>query len=249
VKFAFSKPTASHDEQHVLFSRYHSIGYDSLQLKSNQYGDYIEQPERFLDRWGHLPNVAAGLITGGTLDDAGIALLRQVLRFARAVQCERVIFWHAVPRQGLSDTDIQYFAETLSELGKEALQLNTKLSLHHHYNQPVMYRHDFDVFFDNVAADSVGLTVDTAHLVKSGITDIAGLISDFRHVIDNFHLKDLADGEWRVMGQGVIDFAPVFTAIQDIAFQGWVCADEESDSELVNAMETSYSFMAAGLSS
>src|SRR5436305_2059241 len=44
------------------------------------------------------------------------------------------------PRQGLSRADIKRFAHRLSDLGKEAHQHATSLSLHHHYNQPVMYR-------------------------------------------------------------------------------------------------------------
>jgi sugar phosphate isomerase/epimerase len=73
-----------------------------------------------------------------------------------------------------------------------------------------MYRRDFDVFFDAVDDRTVTLTVDTAHLVKSGIDDIAGVLRDFREVIDNVHLKDIADGDFKVLGQGHIDFAPVF---------------------------------------
>jgi hypothetical protein len=33
--------------------------------------------------------------------------------------------------------------------------------------------------------------IDATHLVKSGITDIAGIIGGYRHVIDNMHIKDI----------------------------------------------------------
>lgn len=248
MKLAFSTPTSGNDEQRLLFTQYREVGYDGLQLKNAQYREYVATPERFLEAWGDYPGIASGLIAAGRLDEDGMIALRELFGFAGAVGCERIVFCHSVSREGLSDDEIRGFAQTLSELGKEARQRAVQLSLHHHYNQPVMHRNDFDVFFDAVHDQAIGLTVDTAHLVKSGIDDIAGLIQDFSHVIDNFHLKDFADGEFRVLGQGEIDFGPVFAAIRAIEFRGWLCADEESGtSGLIEPMEACYHFMRASL--
>lgn len=247
MKLAFSKPTSTADEQQTLFSQFRSVGYDGLQLKLSQYRDYLDQPERFVEAWQHVPGVASALIFGASLDEDGVATLRKLFTFAQVVGTERIIFCHGHARQGVRNEDLRSFARTLSELGKAARQHGTVLSLHHHYDQPVMHRADFDVFFDAVDDQAVGLTVDTAHLVKSGITDVAALIRDFRHVIDNFHLKDYADGEWRVLGQGSIDFDPIFAAIHDIGYDGWLSADEESGSELLDAMHTCHRQIVSGL--
>ncbi len=243
MKLAFSKPTRHDSEQQALFSDFRSVGYAGLQLKGDQYAAPLQHPERFIERWGTDRGIVSGLIMGGQLDEAGVAALRQVFTFAHAVGSERIIFCHTLSRQGLSSADITGFATTLSELGKEARQYGLKLSLHHHYNQPVMHRPDFDVFFDAVADRAVGLTVDTAHLVKSNIVDIAGVMRDFRHVIDNIHLKDFADGEFKILGQGHINFAPVFATLHEIGFEDWMCADEESGSNLRGAMDACYQFM------
>ena len=247
MKLAFSKPTATLDEQQQLFAHFRGVGYDGLQLKNSQYRDYFDRPERFAEEWQQVPGAGAALIIGGKLDDAGQTTLRKLFRFAEVVGTERIVFCHAQARKGLSNDDIKGFARTLSELGKEAQQRGTNLSLHHHYDQPVMHRPDFDVFFDAVDEQTVGLTVDTAHLVKSGIHNVAGVIRDFHQVIDNFHLKDYADGEWHVLGQGALDFAPIFAAIQAIAYDGWLSADEESGSELVGAMQACHDYILAGL--
>jgi inosose dehydratase len=248
VKLAFSRPTADAEEQHRLFSWFRTAGYDGLQLKHVQYAGYVERPESFLEEWGHHPGVASGLIAGGTLDEAGVASLRNLFDFARAVGTRLIVFCHSLSREGLSSEEIRGFGRTLSELGKEAQQLGVKLSLHHHYDQPVMYREDFDAFFEVVEDGSVGLTVDTAHLVKSGNEDIAGLIRDFRQVIDNFHLKDFAGGRFEPLGQGEIDFAPVFSAIREIGYEGWLCADEESGGDIIGTMDLSHRFIKSGLS-
>lgn len=247
MKLGFSKPTPSDADRAALFALFGEIGFDGLQLKRSQYRDSLDDPARFLDQWSRYPGVASGLIHGGKLDDDGIAALRQLIGFARAVRAERIIFWPDISREGLTDDDIRAVARTMGELGKEARDAGTKLSLHHHYGQVVMHRGDFDIFFDAVPDGSVGLTVDTAHLVKSGIDDIAGLLQDLHTVIDNIHTKDYADGEWRVLGQGGINFATVFAAVREIGYNGWLCADEESGSELRGAMTACYQFLRAGL--
>lgn len=245
MKLAFSKPTDNEAERQQLFTSFRSQGYESLQLKHGQYSEYLDQPERFIEQWGtEASSIASGLIAGSALDEVGIEALRRLFQFAYVVGSERIIFCHAQSRQGLSSSDIAGFARLLSNLGREAQEhYGVTLSLHHHYNQPVMYREDFAVFFDAADDRFVKLTVDTAHLVKSGITDIAGIISDYRHVIDNMHIKDIADGVFKVLGQGTIEFAPVFEALHDIGYEGWFCADEESGSDLLTAMKTCAQFI------
>jgi inosose dehydratase len=246
MKIAFSQPTQTAEEQRVLFSHFRSAGYDGLQLKANQYSVYVDQPERFIEAWGtDTGDIASGLISGGLLDEEGIASLRALCRFAHAVSSERMIFCHAQPRQGLSSSDIRSYAKILAEVGQEAQQYGVSLSLHHHYNQPVMYRQDFEVFFEAVGGAPVRLTVDTAHLVKSGIDDIAGIMRDYRQVIDNMHIKDFADGAFKLLGQGEIDFVPVFSTLHEIGYDGWICADEESGSDCLEAMETCMHFLRA----
>jgi len=245
MKFAFSKPTDNEAEHQQLFTSFRAQGYEGLQLKYGQYSEYLHQPERFSERWGtEASAIASGLIAGGTLDEAGIETLRRLFHFADIIGSERVIFCHAQSRQGLSSSNIAGFARLLSDLGREAQELyGITLSLHHHYNQPVMYREDFAVFFDAADDRFIKLTIDTAHLVKSGVMDIAGIIRDYRHVIDNMHIKDITDGSFKVLGQGNIDFVPVFAALHEIGYEGWLCADEESGSDLLTAMETCAQFI------
>jgi inosose dehydratase len=243
VTLMFSKPTRTPNQQQVLFSRYRDHGYDGLQLKGGQYASYLGQPAKFRRDWGDDRAAVESLITMSPLDEAGTAHLRDVVGFAAAVGSVRVVFCHAHPRDGLTDDDIAGFARQLSRLGAEAAEQGVRLSLHHHYNQPVMHRPDFDVFFDAVDDGSVGLTVDTSHLAKSGVSDIAGLIRDLGPVIDNIHLKDFADGEFRLLGAGHLDFTAIFEALTAIGFAGTLCVDEESRADLIEGMEVSRAYL------
>ena len=247
MKIAFSSPTANEDERRTLFDRFREVGYDGLQLKKKQYYPYLNEPDRFKLEWGGLPGVASGLITGGNLDDENRAFLKQVFSFAGAVGTDLVVHCISRAREGVTKEDIRNYAAVLSDLGKEAQDRGVKLSLHQHFNQPVMYREDVEVFFDAADDGTVGLTVDTAHLVKSGISDVAGVIQDFRGVIDNYHLKDFSGGAFKVLGQGDIDFAPIFTAIKETRYSGWLSADEESGGDIVEGMEGCFTFINAQL--
>ncbi len=241
MKIAFSKPTKDLAAQRELFDGFHAAGYAGLQLKGNQYAGHLADPPAFAAAWGDDPALTSALITMGTLDETGVARLHQVVAFAAATGAERVVFCHDHPRDGVTAADLRSFARTLSAVGRASAEQGVKLSLHHHFQQPVMHYDDFGVFFS--AADHVGLTVDTAHLAKSGITDIPRLIRDFAPVIDNLHLKDYADGQWRLLGQGILDFKAITAALADINYSAWLCADEESDASLAEGLKVSRSYL------
>ena len=246
LRFAFSRPAASDEERNRLFNTFRPAGYQGLQLKHGQYAPYLKEPERFLEEWGHLDGIGSALITGGNLDEQGLSALRENFRFGRKIGTELIIFCHGVSRSKVTSEDIRNFADVLSDMGEEAEQHGLKLSLHHHYDQPVMYREDFNIFFDRVREGSIGLTIDTAHLVKSGIEDCAELIRSFKSVINNYHMKDFLDGEWQILGQGKIDFQPIFEAIKDTGYSGWVSADEESGGGIEEGLAECLSFLKSG---
>jgi inosose dehydratase len=241
VKIAFSKPTRDLAGQRALFEQYRAAGYAGLQLKGNQYADHLADPAGFRSAWGDDPGLTSALITMGALDNAGVARLRAVIAFAAATGAERVVFCHDHPRDGVTPADLRSFARTLSAIGRDSAGQGVALSLHHHFGQPVMHREDFGVFFS--AADHVGLTVDTAHLAKSGVTDVPALIRDFAPVIDNIHLKDYDAGEWRILGRGTLNFKDIAAALTDISYPGWLCVDEESPAPLSEGLTASRTYL------
>jgi inosose dehydratase len=245
MRLAFSAPTRDPQQSADLFSGFHAAGYEGLQLKTAQFQDHLDEPRRLLELWPTLHRSISGLIVGTKLDDAGRIKLQRVFRLAQAVEADLVVFCHSQPRSGLPHDDLCRIADDVDELGRQAADLGTKLSLHQHFNQPCMHRGDLDVFFDRPR--SYGLTVDTAHLVKSGIADVPEVIASFRHAIDNFHMKDFAQGQFKVLGEGNIDFAPIFKAVRSIGYKGWIAADEESGSDLVSGMRACAAYLRQGL--
>jgi inosose dehydratase len=241
---AFSTPTHSLEEQRELFRGYRAAGFGGLQLKASQYLPFLHAPAQFQEEWGMENGAASGLICGNALDAEGCTALRRIVAFASAIGSERVIFCHGLSRQGLTRNDISGFADLLSELGAQAQSQGVALSLHHHYDQPVMTRDDLREFFDIARPGTIGLTLDTAHLVKSGVLDVPSIIREFGASIDNVHVKDFSHRQFVPLGQGEIQFAPIFAALQEIGYAGWLCADEESGVSVTVGLRDSAAFFA-----
>jgi inosose dehydratase len=257
VRLAFSIPTRSAAEEELLYDTYKQCGYEGLQLKSGQYLEYVGGPGEAEELARDDPGRFSGLIFAGTLDDDGQETLRQVVRFAARVSSERVIFCHDHPRRASGEPDVRTFAAVLSRIGHDALGLGVKLSLHHHYGQPVMLPRDIEVFFEAASPGTVGLTLDTAHMWKAGQDDVGSVIKRFAGVIDNVHLKDCRDDEpgrrlpdgarvaasFMPLGQGEVDFGPIFGALSSVGYSGWLCVDEESGAGVAESLQASHEFV------
>jgi sugar phosphate isomerase/epimerase len=245
MRRAFSKPTADNAQLQALMTGFRDAGYEGLQLKKGQFTPYLDDADGWQRTWGDDRGRVSALIAFDTLEPDGVARLSATVRFAERVGAERIVYCHNHPRDGVTAEQLRGFARTISELGRDAAQRGVALSLHHHYDQPVMHREDFEVFFGAVEPGTVGLTIDTAHLAKSGITDLPGFVRDFAGVIDNLHLKDFADGEWRLLGQGELPLAEILDALGDAGYPGWLCVDEESRADLETGLTVSAKWLDA----
>ncbi|GAB3398760.1 hypothetical protein GCM10027568_36220 [Humibacter soli] len=243
-RIAFSKPTRDDAEQTTLLEGFRTAGYDGLQLKMSQFTPWLGDPEGFRSRWQE-PGVASAVIFFDVPDAAGEERLAEVIDFAAAVGSERVVYCQNRTHDGVTDDVLRGYARSLSAHGRRARDKGVALSLHHHFDQPVMTPDDVRAFFGAVEDDAVGLTVDTAHLAKSGVADIPAFIAEFAGVIDNIHLKDYADGEWRLVGRGGLDLDGILGALRTAGYDGWICVDEESTTSLGDGLRLSREWMTA----
>ncbi len=238
MRIAFSKPVVP-DDLDRLTSNFRAEGYEGLQLKAGQFLPYVDSPAEFTAKFTQ-PGVASALIYYDELDDQRLGA---VLQFAATVGSELVVFCHNRTRDSVQPGERAAIAQQLAVSGKKARDLGLALSLHHHYDQPVMLPEDVREFWSAIEPGLVGLTVDTAHLAKSGVDDIPAFLAEFAPLIDNIHLKDYADGQWHLLGEGDLDLEGILRQLAADDFDGWLCVDEESTASLDQGFRVSRAWL------
>ncbi|MBQ3637996.1 MAG: myo-inosose-2 dehydratase [Clostridia bacterium] len=154
-------------------------------------------------------------------------------------------------------TDDQWkkVVEGYNELGRLAKEAGMTLTLHHHMGTGVQTAEEIDRFMESVDPDLVYLLFDSGHLTFAGIDPLPVLkkyVGRIRHV----HLKDVRlpirdqaqkegwsfltavrNGVFTVPGDGDVDFAPIFSVLEEKGYEGWVVVEAEQDPAKANPFE------------
>jgi len=143
----------------------------------------------------------------------------------------------------------------LNRLGDLAAEKGMNIVYHHHMGTGIQTKEEIDRLMEETDPKKVSLLYDTGHLVFSGEDHLHVLnkhINRIRHV----HLKDVRievankvreekmsflqavkAGVFTVPGDGVIDFKPVFEALDASGYEGWFVVEAEQDPALANPFE------------
>ena len=154
-------------------------------------------------------------------------------------------------------SDDQWSALTtgLNRLGRLAAEEGMNLCYHHHMGTGVMTRAETDRLMAETDDEVVHLLLDTGHMYWGG-GDPLSLAIDYATRIRHVHLKDIRkdvmdrcnaghlsfgesvmEGVFTVPGDGVIDFAPIFAALSDAKYRGWLMVEAEQDAAKANPLD------------
>lgn len=159
-----------------------------------------------------------------------------------------------------TDRDWEALATGLNRLGELAREKDMKLVYHHHMGTGVQTTEEINRLMQITDPNLVYLLYDTGHLYLSGENPIEVLNEHFTR-IKHVHLKDIRlpiaekikaeklsflqgvkEGVFTVPGDGAIDFKPVFEALDEQGYEGWLIVEAEQDPALANPFE--YALMA-----
>jgi inosose dehydratase len=74
----------------------------------------------------------------------------------------------------------------------------------------------------------VSFAPDSGHIVNGGM-DVYDIFRDYMSVIKHVHFKDVGtDGVWRIMGEGITDFAKIVEMLHRGGFNGYIMVEDES---------------------
>lgn len=143
------------------------------------------------------------------------------------------------------------FGEQLTAVADFVERSGLRLAYHHHLGTVVETAEELDLFL-SATGESVGLTLDTGHAALGGI-DAVAVIRAAPERIAHVHCKDVRQnvfdaviaegasfldgvlrGMFTVPGDGDLDFAPLFRALSDMDYSGWVIVEAEQDPAIAN---------------
>lgn len=210
---------------------------------------------------------ASTLFTVAEMEDRTVANFRQQMAFIKAMGGTDVVvaeLGHAVHQQPVfvlankpvfSDEQWGRMVEGLNRLGRMAAEEDMRLCYHHHMGTGVQTRAEVDRLMNDTDPEVVHLLFDTGHLYWAG-DDPLDMARAYADRIKHVHLKDIRkdvldrcmerkfsflesviEGAFTVPGDGVIDFEPIFRALADAGYEGWLIVEAEQDPHKANPLQ------------
>jgi inosose dehydratase len=131
--------------------------------------------------------------------------------------------------------------ETLRRAAAEASAVGIRAVLHPHAGGYVEFEDELAAVLDAIAADELGLCIDTGHALYAG-SDPAALIRSYGARLEHLHLKDLDGavasrglGFWDAVeagvfcpvGDGVLDLAALRPALAAVGYRGVATIEQD----------------------
>lgn len=210
---------------------------------------------------------ASTLFTVAEMEDRTVENFRQQMAFIKEMGGTDVVvaeLGHAVHQQPVyvlankpvfSDEQWGRMVEGLNRLGRMAVEEDMRLCYHHHMGTGVQTRAEVDRLMNDTDPEVVHLLFDTGHLYWAG-DDPLDMARAYADRIKHVHLKDIRkdvldrcmerkmsflesviEGAFTVPGDGVIDFEPIFRALADAGYEGWLIVEAEQDPHKANPLE------------
>jgi inosose dehydratase len=152
-------------------------------------------------------------------------------------------------RPVFSDEQWKALIDGLNHIGRIATDNGMQLCYHPHMGTGVMYKSDIDRLMANTDEKNVHLLFDSGHLKFAGV-DLLSFARQYGKRIKHLHLKNVRQkyineahakhwsfrdaieaGVFTVPGdpEGDLDFPPIFQALADADFQGWIVIEAEQN--------------------
>ncbi len=234
------------------------IGFEGIEM-GNKFPRNADALRAILDRRGLalIGGWYSGNLLGDDVDTE-IAGLQDHLALLKAMGSEVFIYAecsntiHPDVNRGMQDKPVleetmwPLFGRRLSGLAAYIRQEGFRFAYHHHTGTVVETAAELDRFFAETS-DDVGVVLDTGHAWVGGI-DPVDVIRSCPQRISHVHCKDVRpavltdirsrnasfltgviEGMFTVPGDGAIAFDPVFAALENMGYAGWVVVEAEQD--------------------
>ena len=155
----------------------------------------------------------------------------------------------------MNEEERKLLADGMTQLGKIAKDKGMTLTFHHHMGTVVQTEEEIDKFMELTDPELVFLLFDSGHLSFAGINP-ENVLKKYVNRVKHVHLKDIRkemveksraeswsflkgvrEGVFTVPGDGDVDFAPIFSILEEAGYEGWVVVEAEQDPAKANPLE------------
>ncbi len=214
---------------------------------------YEQHPEELRELLASHNLRLSALYGGGRFGDATkraevVAYNTRLARFLAALGVDRLVFGPGGPRTpgGSTDEELREAARTINEAARACYDLGVLACVHPHLGTEIETEAEIDSIMELTDPHYVFFCPDTAHLTAAEI-DVGTMIRRYAERMRYMHVKDLragvieerrqqqigvqvAAGTERLpifceLGHGVIDYAPIMQALQDVSYNDWITVE------------------------
>lgn len=217
-------------------------GYDTFESVKAAINVYDHDSKAFMKTcrdFGVKPNGFYFHLTGDWDED--VNEFKKKLPFMAACDVHRLNF-QATGMNGklhASREVLEYNLRVLDTVSKLAHGYDILPCVHPHHNTAVMFEDEIDFIMQNTDPVYVGFGPDTAHLT-AGQCDPVAVIRKYSARVRFTHMKDITSinaesegyasgvevyGNFRELGEGIVDFPSVFKVLDDAGYDGYLTAE------------------------
>ena len=217
-----------------------AAGYAGIEITNGMIREFADRPEGFAAELQarNLELAAFAYSSGSGFTrperwDEDLAGGRRALEYLRAFPNPRLALGGAshperTEARAKLDQAIRFYNE-VARIGADA-GVAVNVHPHSHHGSLLETAEEYKYLLERLDPRHVSLGPDTGHIVRGG-QDLLTCLQTCLPRITHLHVKDVtAKRAWVGLGEGVCDFPAAMALLDADQYEGWVVAEEESDS-------------------
>ena len=232
VKIGYSAITwGGKDEQAI--AELAGLGFKGIQLRANTFGPYRNKVSELKDALAK-HNLTLCMFSSGNVEidpakfESTVDTHVAHASFVKALGGNAIQLTNSLRPKDRKPTveELKKLAQVINEIGKQTADLGVQAVYHNHMNQLGETPEEVDIIVQAMDPRYARLLLDIAHY-KQGGGEPEEAVVKYKSIIHSLHLKDTKPAETKngykfvELGQGRVNVAAVFDALNKIKFKGW----------------------------
>jgi len=220
-----------------VFDDVAAAGYDGVEVSSWMLKGFFGRPDVLKKELADRSlDMSVTTLVGGYAEPAEaeqtVREADRLMEFMQEAGIKQCMLGGGNVEEGAGDRDANFRAmcETYNLLGRMAKERGLIFGVHPHSHDGSIINspEDYARVMELTDPDCFYFGPDTGHMVRSGC-DPCKIIRDHFDRITHIHFKDADEsGRYVLLGQGVCDYPAILELLDELGYDGWVMAEEES---------------------